>query len=253
MLVLKATRNDRRHGRRLGFLRSSGVTSVGRGGLISPSAARWHGRVTGRGAAITSLVSLLMTVWLASGATAGAASAGPLGQVQATVDAILVVLKDHQQEAQARRAAIRKLVHGRFDFRAMSQGTLATHWRKVSEAERDQFVELFADLLEASYMAKIETYTDERIEYVRERIDGAKATVDTRIVTQSVEIPIQYKLVDRAGDWRVYDVAIEDVSLVRNYRSTYGEILRRDGFDGLLEQMRTKLAELKKPAEDSGP
>ena len=68
-----------------------------------------------------------------------------------------------------------------------------------------------------------------------------------------MEIPIQYKLVDRAGDWRVYDVAIEDVSLVRNYRSTYGEILRRDGFDGLLEQMRTKLADLKKPAAGSGP
>lgn len=202
---------------------------------------------------IKSWVSLLMTVWLAAGVTAGAAPAGPLGQVQATVDAILAVLRDGQQEAQARRAAIRTLVHGRFDFRAMSQGTLATHWRKASEAERDQFVELFADLLEASYMAKIEAYTDERIEYVKERVEGKKATVDTLIVTKSVEIPIQYKLVDRAGDWRVYDVAIEDVSLVRNYRSTYGEILRRDGFDGLFAQMRTKLADLKNPGEGSGP
>jgi phospholipid transport system substrate-binding protein len=199
------------------------------------------------------LVWLWLPVWLASGATASTAAAGPLGQVQTTVEAILAVLKDGQQEAPARRAAIRTLVHGRFDFRAMSQGTLATHWRKATEAERDQFVELFSDLLEASYMAKIEAYTDERIEYVKERIDGNKATVDTVIVTKSVEIPIRYKLVDRAGDWRVYDVAIEDVSLVRNYRSTYGEIVNRDGFDGLLAQMRTKLADLKNAGEGSAP
>jgi len=199
------------------------------------------------------LVWVLLPVWLVSGATVSAAAKGPLGQVQATVEAILAVLKDGRQEAEARRAAIRTLVHGRFDFRAMSQGTLATHWRKASAAEQDQFVELFSDLLEASYMAKIEAYTNERVDYVKERIEGNKATVDTVIVTKSVEIPIQYKLVDRAGDWRVYDVAIEDVSLVRNYRSTYGEIVRRDGIDGLLAQMRTKLAELKKTGEGSAP
>lgn len=195
---------------------------------------------------IARLIGLLIAVSLIAGAADSAAAAtGPLAQVQSTVEAILSVLRDHEQDRQARRAAIRSLVHGRFDFRAMSQGTLATHWRKTTEGEREEFVELFADLLEASYMAKIEAYTDERVEYLKEHVKGNKATVDTAIVTKSVEIPIQYKLVDRKGDWRVYDVAIEAVSLVRNYRSTYGEIIRRDGFDALLEQMRAKLAELR--------
>lgn len=169
----------------------------------------------------------------------------PLEEVRTTVDAVLALLRDKSLDPDLRRTRVTQLVRSRFDFTSMSQRILATHWRSASPQEQQRFVALFSDLLEANYTSKIEAYTNEVVQYRGEQIIGDRASIDTSIITASAEIPIAYRL-QRAGDhWLVYDVVIEGVSFVSNYRSTYGEIVRREGMSGLLRQMEEKLQEVR--------
>ena len=183
--------------------------------------------------AATSII--LLAVWLAS--ASAQVAAGPMAQVKETVDAILATLKDDSLTREVRRKQIRNLINRRFDYRTMSQRTLAVNWKKASPAVRDRFIKLFSKMLESTYMGRIEAYTNERVEYVKERIKGKKAIVDTG----NVDIPITYRLRRKGDQWLVYDVKIEEVSLIRNYRSSYGEIVRKEGFDGLLAKMEARL------------
>lgn len=174
-----------------------------------------------------------------------AAPIAPLEEVRTTVDAVLALLRNSAMEPQTRREQITQLVRSRFDFTSMSQRILATHWRSASPQEQQRFVSLFSDLLEANYVSKIESYNDEKVRYLGEQIIGDRASIDTAIITASAEIPIAYRL-QRSGDhWLVYDVVIEGVSFVSNYRSTYGDIVRREGISGLLRQMEEKLQEVR--------
>lgn len=174
-----------------------------------------------------------------------AAPLTPLEEVRTTVDSVLGLLRDRTLAPSSRRAQVTTLVRSRFDFTNMSQRILATNWRSATPQEQQRFVQLFSDLLEANYVGKIEAYTNETVRYLGEQIIGDRASIDTSIITASAEIPIAYRL-QRAGDhWLVYDVVIEGVSFVSNYRSTYGEIVRREGMSGLLRQMEEKLQELR--------
>ncbi len=174
-----------------------------------------------------------------------AAPVTPLEEVRSTVDAVLALLRDTNLDQGTRRSQLTRLIRSRFDFQNMSQRILATHWRSASPQEQQRFVTLFSDLLEANYTSKIEAYTNETVRYLSEQIIGDRASIDTAIVTASAEIPIAYRL-QRAGErWLVYDVVIEGVSFVSNYRSTYGEIVRREGMSGLLQKMEEKLREVK--------
>jgi phospholipid transport system substrate-binding protein len=159
---------------------------------------------------------------------------------------VLEVLKDNASPLQHRRDRVRELVRGRFNFELMSQSTLGRQWNKATREEKDTFIELYSKLLEATYIGRIEEYTDERVTYDGEKVRGDKALVETKIVTKSVEIPIDYKLVQTASGWKVYDVVIEGVSLIRNFRSSYGTIVDNEGFPGLFARMQTKVQELEK-------
>lgn len=195
----------------------------------------------------------LITLALTLAATpALTAPVTPLEEVRTTVDAVLALLRDKSLDPDLRRTQVTQLVRSRFDFISMSQRILATHWRSASPQEQQRFVTLFSDLLEANYTSKIEAYTNETVQYRGEQIIGDRASIDTSIITASAEIPIAYRLL-RAGDhWLVYDVVIEGVSFVSNYRSTYGEIVRREGMSGLLRQMEEKLREVRgTPARES--
>jgi phospholipid transport system substrate-binding protein len=173
------------------------------------------------------------------------ADAGPMAQIEQTVDQVIDTLKDDAIKGEQQRQRLTELIKARFDFQAMSQWVLGPYWKKADAGERETFIELFSELLEASYLGRIESYTDEEVRFVSEKIDGPRAEVETLIVTDSADIPISYKLVDRQGQWLVYDVIVEKVSLVRNYRGTYTEIARKEGMDSLFEQMRNKISDLK--------
>lgn len=176
----------------------------------------------------------------------GAAWAGaPTDQLKGRIDRVLKVLDpDAKQEGKSeeRRAAIRKIAHETFDFREISQRSLARHWQGRTPAERDEFIELFADLLERSYIGQIEQYSGgEKILYVAESVEGDQAQVRTKLVTkQSSEIPVDYRLHRQGDRWLVYDVSVEGVSLVSNYRAQFDRIIRSSSYKQLADKLKAK-------------
>jgi phospholipid transport system substrate-binding protein len=165
----------------------------------------------------------------------------PKERVQETVDAVLEVLRDQERDVETKKRDIRALVRERFDFRAMAQSTLAQNWRSASEEEQRRFVTLYSRLLEDTYLVMVEEYTNETVEYRKETLRNEKtAQVDTIILAPGKEIPVIYRTRLKDGDWYIYDVIIEGVSLISNYRSTYQQIVRRDGMSGLLAQLEKK-------------
>ena len=198
-------------------------------------------------ASVRMLMVAAVAVVLTTGGTAWAGA--PTDQLRGRVDRVLRLLEDPHLKSEARagerRASIRAIVAEIFDFRELSQRALGPHWQGRTPSERDEFIQLFANLLERSYIDKIELYSGaERIQYTGEMLDGDQvATVRTRIVTkQGTEIPVDYRM-RRIGDrWLVYDVAIEGVSLVANYRAQFNRIIQRSSYKGLVEQLTARLA-----------
>jgi phospholipid transport system substrate-binding protein len=173
----------------------------------------------------------------------------PTELVQETVDAVIALLKEKSLDPDIRRDKIRALIDDSFDFRLMSQRALSANWKQATPDQQERFVDLFSQLLEWAYIGRIEAYTDEKVRYVDEKHKKGRAQVDTLILSGSTEIPVNYRLHKMGGRWRVYDVVIEQVSLIRNYRSSYREIVKQQGIDGLLAQMDNKLKELKAKAD----
>jgi phospholipid transport system substrate-binding protein len=174
-------------------------------------------------------------------------AAEPLTQVRSTVDEVLTLLRNKSLSHEEQRQQLREVVRPAFDFEVMAQWVLGTNWRNASAAERQRFTDLFTDLLEETYIGKIDNYTGERVEFISQKLEGERAEVETLVKTASADIPIRYKVFRKGERWLVYDVVIEEVSLVRNYRSTYDEIVRKEGFPGLFSRMEEKIRELKAP------
>lgn len=190
-------------------------------------------------------VVLSITLFFLFSGTGICQSSQPQDLLKSSIDRILEVLRDPGLKAEDRREdrrdKLRTIANQRFDYRKMSQLSLGKHWNDISDKDRDEFMHLFSKLLEDTYMSKIETYTDEKVVFVKERVQGKKAQVDTRIITQSVEIPINYRMYNQSGDnWMVYDMVIEGVSMVGNYRSQFGQILEKDSFEDLKTKLRQK-------------
>ena len=169
------------------------------------------------------------------------AAVTPTERVRDAISAILVILKDGKLDRDDRWVKIGTIIDARFDFRSMSQSVLATNWRKATPEEKQRFVEFFSQYLEDTHRTKIEAYTDQHVEYLSESVAGDRAVVDTVIVTAATKIPVNYKLKSDAGDWFVYDVIIEGVSLVNNYRSTFSAIIKTEGMDGLLLDLQGRI------------
>jgi phospholipid transport system substrate-binding protein len=184
---------------------------------------------------------LAMCVWV----TPVLAVPGPTEQLRATLDQIISVLRNKELSQEAILDRVEVLVRSKFDFEAMSQRTLGIHWRNASPRQRARFIELFSQLLEDTYRGRIRNYTyqDERVEYVGEQVRGTRGQVDTLVIS-SKEIPVSYRVRLKGGQWLVYDVIVEEVSLVSNYRSSYNEIIRQEGFDALLKRLENKVREL---------
>jgi phospholipid transport system substrate-binding protein len=196
-------------------------------------------------------VQMLGLVALATVLTSGGAAwAGPpTDQLRGRVERVIQILEDPALKVEARsaerRAAIRAVANDIFDFRELSQRALARHWQGRSEAEREEFTHLFADLLERSYVGKIETYSGgERVQFTGETVDGGQATVRSRIVTKGgTEVPVDYRMHQVGERWLAYDVSIEGVSLVANYRAQFNKIIQTSSFKGLLDKLKAKKGE----------
>jgi len=182
---------------------------------------------------------------------AGPVRAGaPLDQLRLQVDRVLKVLDDpelkKENKAKERRVAVRKIANDIFDFNETAKRSLGRHWAARTPAEREEFVQLFSDLLERSYLSKIELYGGEKIQYLSDSVDdGDQGKVQTKIVTkQGSEIPIEYRMHKKGEKWLVYDVIIEGVSLVANYRTQFNKIIQTSSFQELVKKMKSKQEEL---------
>jgi len=175
----------------------------------------------------------------------GALAGVPTEQVRQTADRVLQLLQDsrakNDNSAVQRREQLRQILATRFDFAEMAKRSLGANWQKGSAAEQQQFVRLFSKLLENSYIGQIEAYAGQKIIYGREAVEQNQADVETKIVTKkSQELAVNYKLKADGADWKVYDVVIENVSLVSNFRTQFNRILAKASFAELISQLESK-------------
>jgi phospholipid transport system substrate-binding protein len=184
-------------------------------------------------------------------AVAPARAGAPLEQLRLQVDRVLKVLDDpelkKESKAKDRRVAVRKIANEIFDFSETAKRSLGRHWQARTPAERDEFVQVFTDLLERSYISRVELYGGEKIQYVSDTIEEAdQAKVHTKLVAKGGggEIPIEYRMHRKADRWLVYDVIIEGVSLVSNYRTQFNKIIQTSSFQELVKKMKSKQEEL---------
>lgn len=140
---------------------------------------------------------------------------------------------------------LREIVFPLFDFPEMARRSLGFHWRKLSPEERQEFVHLFTDLLERSYAGKIDLYDGERVVFTGEIVDDIYSRVDSKIVSgKGEEYLVNYKLMRTNGEWRIYDVVVENISLVNNYRSQFNRVISNSSYNELISKIKQKLKEL---------
>jgi len=192
-----------------------------------------------------SLVRVVFIVMLVVSWAFPAWAGVPTEKVKETADKIIAIvsdpsLKDPSKEAQ-RREQIRKAVDELCDWEEMSRRSLGRYWAQRSEQEKKEFVHLFGQLLERTYSDRVEGYSGEKVNYLGERVDGDYAEVEVKIVTnKNTEIPVVYRMRAKDQKWLVYDMVIEGVSLVNNYRTQFSDILAKSSFEALLKRLKEK-------------
>lgn len=191
-------------------------------------------------AGIRGLAAVILLVGGASAEPGGAATEA----VRSTINEVIRILKDMELKkpgrAEERRRLLEKVIGDRFNYDEMARRSLGAQWNKLSDKERQEFVDLFKGLLSGSYVDKIEGYSGEQVQYLNERLEADYAEVRTKVASDKTEIPLDYRLLNKSGDWRVYDVVVDGVSLVNNYRSQFTKIIRESSYADLLEKLREK-------------
>jgi phospholipid transport system substrate-binding protein len=201
--------------------------------------------MTSRALRIKAALAVVAGLLVASQAWAGV----PTDQLRTQIDKVIKTVDDPELKQAGktteRRSAVRKIANETFEFQEMARRALARHWQPRTPAEREEFVKLFADLLERAYVSKIENYGGEKIAYNGDTIDGDTALVKTKIITkQGTDIPVDYRMVKRSDRWLVYDVVIEGVSLINNYRTQFNKIIQTSSYQALVDRMKNKQNEL---------
>jgi phospholipid transport system substrate-binding protein len=192
-----------------------------------------------RGVAAVGLLLLVFCMLLPAPSRAG----GPTEQMRTTLDKVLAIVRNSTSSSKKEelRAQLEEVIYPRFDFTEMAKRSLGSHWGRRTAEEQREFVKVFAGLLGTTYADRIESYTSQNILYTREVEDKNYAEVDTKIVTDKrEELSINYKLHSVNNEWKVYDLVIEDISLVNNYRSQFDRVIARSSFEELIRVMKEK-------------
>ena len=170
----------------------------------------------------------------------------PTEGVRTTTDKIIAIVSDpglktpEKKEEKAR--LVRAAVDERFDWKEMSRRTLARHWSKRTAEEKNEFIGLFGKLLERTYLERVEGYSGEKVFYIAENVDGKYGTVSVKIVTkEDTEISVRYKVKKKGDNWLVYDISIERVSLINNYRKQFNAIIVRSSYKELVNKLKEKV------------
>jgi phospholipid transport system substrate-binding protein len=191
------------------------------------------------------ILLMLSAAWLSG---LGWAEAGePTEVIKRTTDKVLAILEDPQFQAADKQAQKQQLLHqvaeATFNWQEMARRALAVHWRDRTPEQQQEFVQLFRDLVERTYMNRLEQAASERqtIQYVGEQVEGSRAAVRTKVITtRNTEIPIEYRLLKVGDRWQIYDVLVEGVSLVNNYRSQFNRIITTSSYNELVARMKAR-------------
>lgn len=192
-----------------------------------------------------------LVLWIMAPDTSGQPDESPTEVVRSTLDEVFRILEDPKLKDPAkllpRRRLLEEVIAARFDYAEMSKRALAAHWTPLTNEQRAEFVELFKSFLSDRYAGKIEGYAGEKVEYLSQRLEGQYAEVRTKLVSAKTELPMDYRLIKKAGRWYAYDIIADGVSLVKNYRSQFEKIIRADSYDELVTRLRHRtVAEEKK-------
>jgi phospholipid transport system substrate-binding protein len=210
-------------------------------GAMTKIRARARRRLHVKHATVIFLGWVIVSLALLTGAWGGGS---PTGAVKETVDQVFVVLRDQALKDPSReterRAKLEEIIGRRFDYAEMAKRTLASQWKGLSPQQQQEFVALFQQFLANSYVGNVDGYSGEEVEYLKEREKGEFAEVQTKVVSPKVQIPLDYRLLQKNGEWRVYDVVIDGVSLMKNYRGQFSRIINSSSFEALLEKLRSK-------------
>jgi phospholipid transport system substrate-binding protein len=188
------------------------------------------------GALRRSMLIGALVLGLGSQAWAGPAT----DQLRTYTDRVMVVLESRTMTAPERLEAVRGVASEAFDVSETAQRALGIHWQQRTPAERQEFVEIFRGLLEQTYLSRIGEFGGERIRYVSERIDGDRAIVRAVIVTKNgTEVPVESRLLQKGDRWLIYDVLIENVSLIASYRSQFDRVIRTASYPELVRRLKS--------------
>ena len=178
-------------------------------------------------------LSILLAVALVLGLGTNSWAGAPTDQLRTYTDQILKVLESPGLSLPEKRAAVRKIASEVFDTMETAQRVLAQHWQQRTPAEREEFAKLFGNLLEQTYISRIDEYGGEKLTYVSEQVDGDRAVVRARIITsKGTEVPVESRLLQKGDRWLIYDILVENLSLISNYRSQFDRVIRTSGYPG---------------------
>jgi phospholipid transport system substrate-binding protein len=193
------------------------------------------------------LLAIALMLTLALTTPPGALAGEPIDQLKTQVDRVLKLIDDPalKDKPKDKRVEVRKIAEDIFDFPETAKRSLGRHWAARTPAERDEFVKLFGDLLERSYISKIELYGGEKIQYVSDKVEGDLASVQSKLITKTgTDVPIEYRMLKKGDRWLVYDVIIEGVSLVSNYRTQFNKIIQTSSYAELVKKMKSRQEEM---------
>ena len=191
------------------------------------------------------LLILALAGLVALAAAAPARAGAPTDQLKGAIDRVISTIESPALKGEGkvmdRRREVRKIANDIFDFGEISRRSLARHWQGLSDRDREEFIVLFGDLLERSYVSRIEQYGGEKIQYTNEKVEGDLAVVSSKIIAKGgTEVPVDYRMLRRGDRWLVYDVSIEGVSLVANYRTQFNKIIQTSSYKDLVKKMKAK-------------
>ena len=197
------------------------------------------------------MIGAMLMLQLFTGGLSTAAGGPATESIRGTIDEVFKVLDDQELKKPARhedrRQRLEKVVGARFDYSEMSRRSLGSQWNQLSDKDKQEFVDLFRTLLTNTYADRVENYSGEGVQYLNERTEKEYAEVRTKVLSGKTEIPMDYRLLHKDNDWRVYDVVVDGVSLVNNYRGQFTKILHTSSYPGLVDQLRKKSDKIKAP------
>ena len=215
-----------------------------RGSRYSELRARNFGHWTARSVAFAFSLSFFVLTCSVVFSSPGQASEPPTEVVRSTLTEVFRILEDEKLKDPAklipRRHMLEEVIASHFDYAEMSKRALAAHWVPLTAGERTEFVELFKSFLSDRYAETIEGYSGQQMLYLSERTEGNYAEVRTRLRSSKVEIPMDYRLHMKDGTWHAYDLIVDGVSLVKNYRSQFEKIIRSASYQELVRRLRER-------------